>query len=129
MSGIDVKFRTKRPDGITELVCIVCPKGCRLQVDENNGFAVTGNECERGAKYGKQEIRNPTRVITSTVCAVGGALSRIPVKTDKNIPKGKIFEAMALLDELEVKVPFKAGDVVISDICGTDANFISTRSL
>ncbi|MDR0374420.1 MAG: FAD-dependent oxidoreductase, partial [Treponema sp.] len=105
MSGSNVKFRIKRPDGITELICIVCPKGCRLQVDENNGFAVTGNDCVRGEEYGKQEISNPTRVITSTVCATGGAISRMPVKTDKNIPKGKIFEAMASLDELEVKAP------------------------
>ncbi|MDR2446987.1 MAG: FAD-dependent oxidoreductase [Treponema sp.] len=129
MSGSTVKFRTKRPDGITELVCIVCPKGCRLQVDENNGFAVTGNDCVRGEEYGKQETSNPTRVITSTVCAAGGAISRMPVKTDKNIPKGKIFEAMASLDELEVKTPFKAGDVVVPNLCGTGANFISTRSL
>ena len=129
LSGSAIKFRVKRPDGVTELVCIVCPKGCRLQVDENRDFTVTGNNCERGAEYGKQEISNPTRVITSTVCAAGGAISRMPVKTDKNIPKPKIFEAMLLLDELEVKTPFKAGDVVVSDICGTGANFISTRGL
>jgi CxxC motif-containing protein len=53
----------------------------------------------------------------------------MPVKTDKNIPKGKIFEVMGLLDELEVKAPFKAGDVVVPDLCGTGANFISTRGL
>ncbi|MDR1249290.1 MAG: FAD-dependent oxidoreductase [Treponema sp.] len=129
VNGFDAKFRTKRPDGVTELVCIVCPKGCRLQVDENNGFAVTGNGCERGVEYGKQEVSNPTRVITSTVCASGGAISRMPVKTDKNIPKDKIFEAITLLDEFEVDAPFKAGDVVVSNICGTGANFISTRSL
>jgi NADPH-dependent 2,4-dienoyl-CoA reductase/sulfur reductase-like enzyme/CxxC motif-containing protein len=129
VSESNVKFRTKRPDGITELICIVCPKGCRLQVDENNGFAVTGNDCVRGEEYGKQEISNPTRVITSTVCAAGGAISRMPVKTDKNIPKSKIFEAMASLDELEVKAPFKAGDVVVPNLCGVGANFISTRSL
>ena len=38
-----------------ELVCIVCPKGCRLSVDEENGFAVTGNSCPRGEEYGKRE--------------------------------------------------------------------------
>ena len=27
---------------MTELTCIVCPKGCRLNVDEENGFLVTG---------------------------------------------------------------------------------------
>ena len=25
---------------MTELTCILCPKGCRLQVDEKNGYAV-----------------------------------------------------------------------------------------
>ena len=25
-----------------ELICIVCPKGCHLKVDEENGCAVTG---------------------------------------------------------------------------------------
>jgi CxxC motif-containing protein len=107
----------------------VCPKGCHLQVDEKNDFAVTGNNCERGAEYGRQEVTNPTRVITSTVCALGGKIPRMPVKTDKNIPKDKIFDAMRLLDGLEAESPFKLGDVVVQDICGTGANFISTRGL
>jgi NADPH-dependent 2,4-dienoyl-CoA reductase/sulfur reductase-like enzyme len=125
----NVKFRTTRPDGVTELICIVCPKGCHLQVDGNNNFAVTGNSCERGEEYGRQEIANPTRVITSTVCASGGTIARMPVKTDKTIPKAKVFEAMRLLDDLEVKSPVKLGDVIVPGICGTEANFISTRGL
>ena len=27
-----------------ELICIVCPKGCHLKVDEENGCAVTGKD-------------------------------------------------------------------------------------
>ncbi len=50
-----------------ELICIVCPKGCHLRVDEDNGYAVTGNGCPRGAEYGKIELTHPTRVVTSTV--------------------------------------------------------------
>ena len=65
-----------------ELVCIVCPKGCRLHVDDENGYTVTGNSCPRGAEYGKNEIQNPTRVLTSTVRLSGGAYRRCPVKTD-----------------------------------------------
>ena len=38
-----------------ELVCIVCPNGCRLQVDDEHGYTVTGNRCPRGAAYGKTE--------------------------------------------------------------------------
>ena len=43
-----------------ELTCIVCPKGCRLKVDEENNWAVTGNSCPRGAEYGKAECTAPT---------------------------------------------------------------------
>jgi CxxC motif-containing protein len=128
-TGANVTFRKKRDDGITELICIVCPQGCHLQVDEKNDFAVTGNTCARGAEYGKQEIGNPTRVITSTVRIKGADIPRMPVKTDKTIPKGKIFEAMRLLDNLEVVEPVERGDVIVPDICGTGANFVSTRAL
>ena len=34
-----------------ELICIVCPKGCHLRVDEDNGYAVTGNGCPRGGVW------------------------------------------------------------------------------
>ena len=27
---------------MTEMICIVCPKGCHLKVDEENGYKVTG---------------------------------------------------------------------------------------
>lgn len=48
---------------MTELICIVCPKGCHLKVDEQNDYAVTGNGCKRGEAYGKKELTNPTRVV------------------------------------------------------------------
>jgi len=127
--GSNVSFRTVSPDGIVELVCIVCPSGCRLKVDTKKDHEVTGHTCDRGEKYGKQEVGNPTRVITSTVCISGAEIPRMPVKTDKPIPKEKIFDAMKLLDGIEVKGPAKNGTVVVKDICGSGANFISTRSL
>ena len=46
-----------------EFICIVCPKGCRLKVDDEGN--VTGNTCIRGEKYGKQEAIDPKRTITS----------------------------------------------------------------
>ena len=55
-----------------ELICIVCPRGCHLQVDEANGYAVTGNACPRGADYAVQELKNPTRTLTRTVVLKGG---------------------------------------------------------
>ena len=112
-----------------ELVCIVCPKGCRLHVDEENGFAVTGNSCPRGAEYGKNEIQNPTRVLTSTVRLSGGAYRRCPVKTEKAVPKGKLLDIMKELNHVEVASPVSIGQVVLTNAAGTGVNVVVTKSL
>ncbi len=112
-----------------ELICIVCPKGCHLKVDEENNYAVSGNDCPRGEEYGKKELTAPTRVITSTVKVRGGLYSRCPVKTAAPIPKGLIFEAMKLLDNIEIQAPVRVGDVVVEDICGTGVPFVAARNL
>ena len=128
-AGSNVSFRTVDTEGRVELVCIVCPKGCRLKVDPANNYAVSGSACERGENYGKHEVSNPVRVITSTVRISGAELPRLPVKTDIPIPKKKIFDSMQLLDKVEVVGPIESGTVIAENICGTGANFVSTRSL
>ena len=112
-----------------ELICIVCPKGCHLKVDEENGFAVTGNGCERGAEYGKKELTDPRRVITSSVRIRGGIYPCCSVKTDAPIPKALIFEAMELLKDVELTSPVKVGDVVVENVLGTGVNFVVTREM
>ena len=112
-----------------ELVCIVCPKGCRLHVDEENNYAVTGNSCPRGAEYGHNEIKNPTRVLTSTVKLNGGLYRRCPIKTDIAVPKAKLMEIMKLLNHVELTAPVKIGQVVIPMVAGTNANIVVTKNL
>ena len=112
-----------------ELICIVCPKGCRLHVDENDDYKVTGNTCPRGEEYGKIELTNPTRTITSTVAVRGAAHPRCPVKTTRPIPKGLIFEAMQALDGLELTAPVALGQVAVANVCGTGVDFVTTRAL
>ena len=51
---------------VKELICIVCPRGCHLTVDTELE-KVTGNTCKRGEIYGLNEVKNPTRIVTSTV--------------------------------------------------------------
>lgn len=112
---------------MTELICIACPKGCRLRVDD--ALNVTGNTCPRGEAYGRDEVQNPVRVITSTVRIDGGAHRRCPVKTAGEIPKGLIFEAMGMLDGICLKSPVKAGQVVVDNICKTGVSFVTTRDM
>lgn len=112
-----------------ELICIVCPKGCHLQVDETNDYAVTGNGCPRGAEYGKAELTHPTRVVTSTVRCAGGLYPRCPVKTDRPVPKNMMFAVMEELNRVEVSAPAPLGTVVIENVCGTGASVVTCRPL
>ena len=112
-----------------ELICIVCPQGCHLKVDEENGFTVTGNSCPRGADYGKMELTHPTRVVTSTVRCEGGLYPRCPVKTDRAIPKELMRAVMEALEGVALTAPVQVGDVVIENICGAGANVVATRTM
>ncbi|ULQ59384.1 hypothetical protein K7I13_13005 [Brucepastera parasyntrophica] len=44
---------------MTEMICILCPRGCHLSVGDAPGFQVTGNFCPRGAAYGREEMESP----------------------------------------------------------------------
>ncbi len=112
-----------------ELICIVCPKGCHLQVDEENGYKVTGNGCPRGAVYGKKECTNPERVLTSVVRISGAMFPCCPVQTSSPVPKGRIFDVMKVLDNIEIKAPVKIGDIIVKNVCGTGADWIATREM
>ncbi len=60
-----------------EMICICCPMGCHLQVDDSDrdNIIVTGNTCPRGAKYAKDESICPKRVVTSVVDVAGGVIN------------------------------------------------------
>ena len=110
-----------------ELICIVCPNGCRLQVDEENGCRVTGNACPRGEDYGRNELLHPVRVLTGTVRIHGAALPRCPVKTNGAIPKEKLLDAARALCAVDAAAPIRRGDVVLPDICGTGVDVVTAR--
>ena len=112
-----------------ELICIVCPKGCHLKVDEARDYAVTGNSCPRGAEYGRAELTHPTRVVTSTVRITGGIHPRLPVKTDGALPRSLVRDAVRMLDTVEVTAPVACGQVILADIGGTGINFVASRDM
>ncbi|MDP2910968.1 MAG: DUF1667 domain-containing protein [Candidatus Omnitrophota bacterium] len=116
---------------VRKLTCIECPKGCRLAVDVENGkvVKVTGNECPKGEKYAISEVENPARILTSAVLGQGLELKMIPVRTDKPMPKSRIFEAMNEIKKIRVQNPLNAGDVIVKNFLGLDVNLISTRKV
>lgn len=114
---------------MTQLICVVCPKGCHLQVDEKNGYSVEGASCERGKEYGRIELTDPRRVVTSTVAITGAAHPRVPVKTDKAVQKKDIFKIMEKLDKIILQSPVAVGQIVIENVMDSGANVVVTRNL
>lgn len=110
-----------------EFVCIECPKGCRLKVDDD--MNVTGNTCIRGKTYAINELTCPKRVITSTVVIESKLVSRMPVMTENEVPKEKMFDIVKALDNVRLVAPVKCRDVVIENVCGTGVNIIATRTI
>ena len=111
------------------LTCIACPIGCTLEVDIHDNYKVTGNQCKKGAEFGRKELKNPTRTITSTVKIRGGKYARIPVKTSDEVPKEKIFEVMKALNQISLKSPVQINQVVLKNVAQTGVDIITTRSM
>ncbi len=113
------------------LICIGCPMGCPLVVTMDHGevVSVEGNTCKRGAVYGKKEVTNPTRIVTSTVRVSGGSIPVVSVKTREDIPKEKIFDCVKALKEIEVAAPVNIGDVVLRDVAGTGVDVVATKNV
>ncbi len=111
-----------------EMICIVCPRGCHLKVDEE-ALTVIGNSCPKGEEYGKNEISSPMRTVTGSVEIIGGIHTRLAVRTDRAIPKGKMFEIMKKLHATTVYSPISRGQVIIENVCDTGANIIASRNM
>ena len=113
------------------LICIGCPMGCPLTVEMNGTevVSVTGNTCPRGDAYARKEVTNPTRIVTSTVKVEGGKVDMVSVKTKEDIPKGKIFDCVKALKNIEVAAPVHIGDVLVKDVAGTGVDVIATKNV
>lgn len=113
------------------LTCIGCPMGCALTVrwQEGKVCSVEGNTCKRGKEYAEQEVVSPVRTVTSTVRVQGGRLPVVSVKTEKAIPKDKMFACIQELKVLRVKAPVAIGQVLLSNAAGTHVDIIATKTV
>ncbi|MBL8967334.1 MAG: DUF1667 domain-containing protein [Spirochaetaceae bacterium] len=119
-----------------KFVCIACPRGCPLEVDAEpdgkGGFAalaVRGNACRRGEDYGRAEIVDPRRSLTSTLRTEGAAERRLPVRTTGGVPLGRLVEAARALDGLVARPPLKCGDVIVNNLLGLGVDLVATDDL
>lgn len=115
---------------------MACPRGCALEVDVAEAptgglvvLAVRGNACRRGEDYGRAEVVDPRRSLTSTVRTEGTRRRRLPVRTSGTVPLGRLVEAARSLDSVVARPPVTCGEVLIRDLLGLGVDLVATDDL
>lgn len=113
-----------------EFVCIVCPNGCTLCAEEKDGvITVSGNTCPKGEAYAKAELTAPVRSLTSTVRTVFPERPVLPVRTNGELPKERIPDAMRIINGITVKRKLRCGDTVKKDFIISGIDLIATDNI
>jgi len=112
------------------ITCIGCPMGCLVTVtmNENTIVKIEGNICKKGEEYAKDEVTNPTRMVTA-VLTVEGCREPLSVKTKQFIPKEKIFDCLSEIYKTKATLPISIGDVIVKDVCSTGVDVVATKHL
>lgn len=113
-----------------EIICTVCPRGCHIMVEGEGDqvISVVDYGCKRGLEYASSEYAHPVRILTTTVKMSGIENDLLPVRSNKPVPKEKLFDCMEAIRAMEVKLPVARYDVIIPNICGTGVDIIATKS-
>lgn len=120
-----------------EMICINCPIGCNLKVygDNEENIRVEGNKCPRGLQYGKDEVLNPKRMVTSSVPLREdentGIYQMISVKTSEAVPKELIFSVLKEIKSIDLKSKgikkIEVGDILLENVCNTGVDIVATQ--
>lgn len=124
--------RRDRERRVTGYLCIGCPLGCRLEVEEGADgeiVEVRGFSCRKGRDFATAEHTAPTRMVTTTVAVEGARWPRLPVRTVEPVPKGVVVELVSVLRDVTVRAPVQLGDVVLADALGTGVDVVASRDL
>ena len=114
-----------------ELVCLQCPKACvlRIELDEKQEIvSLQGEECKRGREFAEGEVKEPMRILTTTVSISSADKEHplLPVKSASPSPKRVITEAMVELADVKVSAPVQIGSTIMENILGTGVDMVAT---
>lgn len=113
-----------------ELVCIVCPRSCRMTItSEGDELVVTGNTCKRGKEFAINEVTDPRRTVCTTVRTSFPSVPVLPVRVSGAIPKNKIFDLMREVNRITVSKRIGREEVVVPNILDLGVDLIATSNI
>ena len=112
-------------------VCIVCPNGCTIeaQYEDDKICSITGNKCQKGMEYVRQELIDPRRTISTSVRIKGAVLPLCSVRLTNAIPKKEIFRVMEEINKITLTAPVEIGQAVIKNVCGLESDVLVTKNM
>lgn len=116
---------------ITHYLCIGCPLGCRLEVEDSDNeiVEIRGYSCKKGKTYAEQEHTDPRRMVATTVMLVDSIWPRLPVRTAKAVPRDKVQAVCAALRDITIFAPVTMGQVVAENILNTGVDVVASRDM
>ncbi|GAA0180578.1 DUF1667 domain-containing protein [Clostridium sediminicola] len=113
-----------------KIKCILCPNGCELIIEKiHEEYTVKGNSCDKGLEFALEEIKNPKRVICSTVRTSFKTMPRLPVKTDGKIPMKDIDKVMNEINKIVVEKAVDLGDIVLENVLDSGVDIVATSTI
>lgn len=113
-----------------ELVCIVCPRSCRMTItSEGDELVVTGNTCKRGKEFAINEMTDPRRTVCTTVRTSFPSVPVLPVRVSGAIPKNKVFDLMREVNRITVSKRIGREEVVVPNILDLGVDLIATSNI
>lgn len=113
-----------------EIICVACPKGCRLETTRQGDQILVSNAgCKRGEEYAVGEITDPRRMVASTVKVRNGLHPLLPVYSSAPFPKGRIQDLLTEIRKVELDTPVEMNQIVIKNALNTGIDIIASRDL
>ena len=113
-----------------KMTCIMCPVGCELTVEQTpDGVCVSGNRCVKGIEFATEELLDPKRNLATSLPINGTVFKTVSVRLNQRVSRKMLDAILAEIRHLHLSPPVKCGDVLITDILGTGADVIATRTV
>ncbi|MEE9151300.1 MAG: DUF1667 domain-containing protein [Thermoplasmata archaeon] len=114
-----------------EITCIICPISCQIIIEHRDGTikSIEGFQCEKGKVYAEEELLSPVRALTTTIMVKDGVLPLVSVKTNKPVPKEKLFKVMDAISGVEVDAPVNIGDVLVENVFDLNIDIVATKNV
>jgi len=114
-----------------EIVCILCPIACEVNVEIVNGEVakIENAQCKRGKDFSVQEVRSPERDFFTTIRVRGGKIPVLSVRSTGPVAKNMLMAIASELANVTVVAPVKLGDVVVKNILNLGIDIVATKDV